>query len=143
MGYSALMTDLYELTMLAGYLEEGMTETPAVFDLFFRKNPFQGGYAVFAGLDPALTYLEGLRFSESDLAYLAGLGLFRPAFLEFLRGFRFRGRVTAPPEGTVVFANEPLLTVEGSLAEAQFVETALLNIINFANYIFEFEMTAP
>ena len=71
MGYSALMTDLYELTMLAGYLEEGMTDTPAVFDLFFRKNPFQGGYAVFAGLDPALTYLEGLRFSESDLAYLS------------------------------------------------------------------------
>ncbi|HEY6007207.1 MAG TPA: nicotinate phosphoribosyltransferase [Geobacteraceae bacterium] len=135
MGYSALMTDLYELTMLAGYLEEGMTETPAVFDLFFRKNPFQGGYAVFAGLDPALTYLEGLRFSESDLAYLAGLGLFRPAFLEFLRGFRFRGRVTAPPEGTVVFANEPLITVEGSLAEAQFVETALLNIINFQTLV--------
>ena len=135
MGYSALMTDLYELTMLAGYFEEGITEAPAVFDLFFRKNPFQGGYAVFAGLDPALAYLEGLRFTSSDLDYLAGLGIFRPQFLDYLSGFRFRGRVTAPPEGTVVFANEPLLTVEGALAEAQFVETALLNIINFQTLV--------
>jgi nicotinate phosphoribosyltransferase len=131
MQTSALLTDLYELTMLAGYLEEGMTGTPAVFDLFFRTNPYQGGYAVFAGLEPALDYLEGLRFTGDDLDYLRGLGIFRPRFLDYLREFRFRGTVTAPPEGTVVFANEPLLTVEGSLAEAQFVETALLNIINF------------
>jgi nicotinate phosphoribosyltransferase len=135
MRYSPLLTDLYELTMLAGYLEEGMTETPAVFDLFFRQNPFQGGYAIFAGLDTALDYLEGLRFEEDELAYLTGLGLFRPSFIEYLRDFRFRGTVTAPPEGTAVFANEPLLTVEGSLAEAQFVETALLNIINFQTLV--------
>lgn len=134
-AYSALLTDLYELTMLAGYLEEGMHETPAVFDLFFRENPFHGSYAVFAGLEPALRYLERLRFTEEELGYLAGLGIFKPAFLTFLREFRFRGRVTAPPEGTVVFANEPLLTVEGTLAEAQFVESALLNIINFQTLI--------
>jgi nicotinate phosphoribosyltransferase len=131
MRYSPLLTDLYELTMLAGYLEEGMTEKRAVFDLYFRTNPFEGGYAVFAGLEPALDFLEALRFSDVELEYLAGLRLFKPRFIEFLRGFRFRGRVTAPPEGTVVFANEPLLTVEGTLAETQFVETALLNIINF------------
>ena len=135
MRYSALLTDLYELTMLAGYLEEGMTETPAVFDLFFRNNPYHGGYAVFAGLGTALDYLEGLRFSADELAYLATLHLFSPRFLEYLRDFRFTGNVTAPPEGTVVFANEPLLTVEGTLAEAQFVETALLNIINFQTLV--------
>jgi nicotinate phosphoribosyltransferase len=129
--YSALLTDFYELTMLAGYFEEGMHLKPAVFDLFFRTNPFTGSYAVFAGLEPALHYLEGLRFTEDDLDYLKSLGIFKSAFLHYLRDFRFTGRVTAPPEGTVVFANEPLLTVEGTLAEAQFVETALLNIINF------------
>jgi len=135
MRYSALITDLYELTMLAGYLEEGMHETRSVFDLFFRHTPFEGGYAVFAGLDTALTYLEGLRFNDDELAYLKGLGIFRPRFLDFLRDFRFRGNVTAMAEGTAVFANEPLLTVEGNLAEAQFVETALLNIINFQTLV--------
>jgi nicotinate phosphoribosyltransferase len=135
MRYSALTTDLYELTMLAGYLEEGMTETQAVFDLFFRYNPFNGGYAVFAGLETALSYLENLQFADDELAYLVSLGIFKPRFLEFLRGFRFRGKLTAPPEGTAVFAHEPLLTIEGSLAEAQFVETALLNIINFQTLV--------
>lgn len=135
MPYSALVTDLYELTMLAGYLEEGMTDQYAVFDLFYRHNPFQGGYAVFAGLETALSYLEGLRFTDRELAYLKGLGIFRPAFIDYLREFRFRGKVTAPPEGTVVFANEPLLTVEGNLAEAQFVETALLNMVNFQTLV--------
>ena len=135
MRYPPLLTDLYELTMLAGYLEEGMTEKQAVFDLFFRTNPYEGGYAVFAGLEPALEYLEGLNFLPEELEYLQGLGIFKPRFIEFLREFRFRCTVTAPPEGTVVFANEPLLTVEGALAEAQFVETALLNIINFQTLV--------
>ncbi len=135
MRYSALLTDLYELTMLAGYLEEGMTETPAIFDLFFRHNPFNGGFAIFAGLDTALSYLENLQFTDDELLYLEELIIFKPDFLDFLRCFRFHGKVTAPPEGTAVFANEPLLTVEGSLAEAQFVETALLNIINFQTLV--------
>jgi nicotinate phosphoribosyltransferase len=135
MHYSPLLTDLYELTMLAGYLEEGMTEKPAVFDLYFRTNPFEGGYAVFAGLEPALAFLEQVRFSEEELDFLTGLGLFKPRFIDYLRGFRFRGRVTAPPEGSLVFANEPLLTVEGTLAETQFVEAALLNIINFQTLV--------
>lgn len=135
MTISALSTDLYQLTMLAGYLEEGMHQTPAVFDLFFRHAPFQGGYAVFAGLEPALEYLENLRFGDGELAYLKGLGLFKPSYLDFLADFRFRGNVTAPAEGTVVFANEPLLTVEAPLAQAQLVETALLNIINFQTLV--------
>lgn len=135
MRYSPLLTDLYQLTMLAGYLEEGMADEPAVFDLFYRHNPFQGGYAVFAGLDTALGYLENLRFAEDELEYLHALGIFRPRFIDFLRSFRFRGKVTAPPEGTVVFANEPLVTVEAPLAQAQLVETALLNIINFQTLV--------
>ncbi|GFO69203.1 nicotinate phosphoribosyltransferase [Geomonas limicola] len=135
MHISPLLTDLYELTMLAGYLERGMHERPAVFDLFFRSNPYQGGYAVFAGLETALEYLEELRFTATDLEYLESLNLFSPAFLAYLESFRFRGRVSAPPEGSVVFAREPLLTVEGGLAEAQFVETALLNVINFQTLV--------
>jgi nicotinate phosphoribosyltransferase len=135
MRYPPLLTDLYELTMLAGYLEEGMVEKQAVFDLFFRTNPFNGGYAIFAGLGTALDYLEGLRFQPDELEYLQGLEMFKPRFIDFLREFRFHGTVTAPPEGTAVFANEPLLTVEGALAEAQFVETALLNIINFQTLV--------
>jgi nicotinate phosphoribosyltransferase len=135
MRYAPLLTDLYELTMLAGYLEQGMHERPAVFDLFFRHNPFQGGYAVFAGLENALSYLEELSFGAEELNYLDGLKLFRPEFLCYLEGFRFRGNVCAPAEGSAVFAREPLLTVEGGLAEAQFVETALLNIINFQTLV--------
>ena len=135
MRYSPLLTDLYELTMLAGYLETGMHERPAVFDLFFRQNPFLGGYAVFAGLEPALRYLEELAFREDELDYLDGLKMFRPEFLSYLEHFRFKGSVTAPAEGSAVFAREPLITIEGGLAEAQFVETALLNIINFQTLV--------
>jgi nicotinate phosphoribosyltransferase len=127
--------DLYELTMLAGYFERGMHETPATFDLFFREAPFQGGYAVMAGLDSALGWLESLRFDESDLDYLESLRLFKGAFLAYLSAFRFKGTVTAAPEGTVVFPHEPILTVEGGLAEAQVVETAVLNHVNFETLI--------
>jgi len=135
MHTSALLTDLYELTMLAGYLREGMEARPAAFDLYFREAPYHGSYAVFAGLQPALDYLAGLRFTPEDLAYLKSLGLFDQGFLDFLRDFRFRGRVTAPREGEVVFPGEPLLTVEGTLAEAQLVETALLNMVNFQTLV--------
>lgn len=135
MRYSPLLTDLYELTMLAGYLEEDMQEIPATFDLFFRHNPFQGGYAIFAGLDTALNYLENLAFTDDELSYLRNTNLFKPRFIDFLKTFRFRGTVTAVPEGTVVFEREPLVTVEGGLAEAQFVETALLNILNFQTLV--------
>lgn len=131
----ALLTDLYELTMLAGYLREGMHEQPAAFDLFFREAPYHGGYAVFAGLQPALEYLSSLAFTCEDLQYLESLTLFDKKFLAFLKDFRFRGRVTAPCEGEVVFPGQPLLTVEGTLAEAQFVETVLLNTINFQTLV--------
>ncbi|TLM67316.1 MAG: nicotinate phosphoribosyltransferase, partial [Deltaproteobacteria bacterium] len=135
MPIPALMTDLYQLTMLAGYLREGLSERPAAFDLYFREAPYRGSYAIFAGLQPALDYLAGVRFTPEELAYLERLALFDRRFLAFLRDFRFRGRVTAPREGEVVFPGEPLLTVEGTLAEAQLVETALLNIINFQTLV--------
>jgi nicotinate phosphoribosyltransferase len=130
-----LLMDLYELTMAAGYLRRDMHERTGVFDLYFRRLPFGSGYAVFAGLEPALDYLEGLRFGEREIRYLGGLGLFEDRFLDYLRSFRFSGRVAAPAEGEVVFANEPLLTVEGPLAEAQIVETALLNLVDFQTLI--------
>ena len=132
---NALLTDLYELTMLAGYHREGMHEERAAFELFFRDIPYQGGFAVFAGLQPALDYLSALEFTKPELDYLGQLGLFDRQFLDYLRDFKFRGSVTAPREGEIVFPGEPLLTVEGTLAEAQFVETALLNIINFQTLV--------
>ncbi|ALW89266.1 nicotinate phosphoribosyltransferase [Deinococcus actinosclerus] len=132
---SALFTDLYQLTMMQGYHEAGLHTQTATFDLYCRRAPFHGGYAVWAGLDPALSALEGLRFTDRDLAYLEGTGLFRPAFLGALRGWRFSGQVTAFPEGRVVFPHEPLLTVRGPLWEAQLVETALLNVLNFQTLI--------
>ena len=131
----SLLVDLYELTMVAGYVRHGMEAKPAVFDLYFRTNPFQGGYALFAGLEPALDYLEGLVFETEDLDYVRSLRLFDTDFLDYLHDFRFRGQVTAASEGEVVFANEPLLTVEAGLAEAQLVETALLNLVNFQTLV--------
>lgn len=138
-----LLTDLYQLTMAHGYwLRESRGERiDAAFHLFFRKLPFGGGFAVASGLEAALDYLTGLRFDAEDLAYLAGLTgadgrpLFEPGFLEFLAAFRFRGDVDAIPEGTVVFAQEPLLRVTGPILDAQLVETALLALVNFPTLV--------
>ena len=137
----ALLTDLYQLTMGCGYWKSGIAERRACFHLFFRRNPFKGGYAVAAGLQDAMAYLEGLRFDAGDLAYLAsltnadGTALFDPGFLEFLRASEPRLTVHAIPEGRVVFPHEPLLRVEGPLWQAQLVETALLTIVNFQTLI--------
>nr|WP_320012477.1 nicotinate phosphoribosyltransferase [uncultured Desulfobulbus sp.] len=135
MSCSALLTDLYELTMLAGYFNEAMADKEAVFDLYFRHNPFEGGYAVFAGLEPALKNLESFSFTPDEIDYLSSLGLFSSDFLGFLEQFRFQGQIIAPPEGTVVFAHTPLLTVRGTLAETQLVEAMLLNTINFQTLV--------
>lgn len=129
-GRSALFTDLYELTMAQAYDAEGMRER-AVFELFFRRMPATRNYLVAAGLDDVLTYLEVVHFSEDDLAYLRGLGPFGDPFLETLRRLRFTGDVYAVPEGTVVFANEPLVRVEAPVLEAQLVETLVLNQVHF------------
>lgn len=130
-----LFTDLYQLTMLAGYHKNGLLQKRATFDLYFRRAPFGGSYAVWAGLETALEYLEGLRFADEHLAYLRGLKMFDEGFLAYLRDWRFNANVTAFPEASVVFAHEPLLSVTGALGEAQLVETALLNILNFQTLV--------
>jgi len=137
----ALLTDLYQVTMAYGYWKHGREAEEAVFNLFFRKTPFGGGYAVAAGLAPLVEYLRGFRFSRDDLDYLAGLAgadgapLFEPAFLDYLGAMELACDVDAVPEGTVVFAHEPLVRVKGPIIQAQLLETALLNIVN-ANTLF-------
>lgn len=137
----ALLTDLYELTMAFGYWKAGMADREAVFHLFFRENPFGGGFAVACGLEAALDYLEELKFDEEDLDYLAGLRsagggpLFEASFFDFLRQMPFSCDVDAVPEGTVVFPWEPLVRVQGPLIEAQIIETALLNVVNFQTLV--------
>lgn len=122
---SALTTDQYELTMAASYLARGMNK-PATFDLFIRRLPPSRRFFVAAGMADALEYLENLRFTEPDLAYLSGLGIFDDKFLEYLADFRFTGDVWSIPEGEVCFPGEPLMRVEAPLIEAQIIETALL-----------------
>ena len=137
----SLLTDLYQVTMAYGYWQQGLQDREAVFHLYFRRPPFQGGYAVAAGLAYAVDFLQNLRFSEDDLAYLGGLQsstggvLFPQEFLEYLRELRFSCDVDAIAEGTAVFANEPLIRVQGPLLQAQLVETALLTLVNFQTLI--------
>jgi nicotinate phosphoribosyltransferase len=138
---TALLTDLYQLTMACGYWRSGIADREAVFHLHFRKNPFQGGFAVACGLRAAIRWLQGLRFSAGDLAYLRGLqgndgsALFPDEFRAWLGEMRITLDVDAVPEGTVVFAQEPLLRVQGPLLQCQIVETALLNLLNFETLI--------
>jgi len=133
-GHTGLYTDMYELTMAQAYFREGTADTPAVFDYFFRKLPFGGGFVVFAGLADLLELIEGFRFSAADLDYLKTLG-FASDFLEDLGRFRFRGAIYSAREGEIVFPLEPIVRVEGGLLETQLVETALLNFLNFESLI--------
>jgi len=131
---TALLTDHYQLTMLDAYLREGM-DAPAVFELFVRKLPPQRNFLVAAGLEQALEFLEGLTFGTTELAWLERQGGFSPRLLAYLREFRFQGDVHALPEGTVFFADEPLLRITAPLPQAQFVESRLLNIVHFQTLI--------
>jgi len=133
--HSGLLVDLYELTMGESYVAEEIAEREATFSLFFRTLPESWGYALAAGLEDALRYLEDLRFAEEELAYLERTGLFGATFLDRLRSFRFSGRVRAVPEGTAVFPNEPLLEVTAPLVEAQLVETMVLNEIHLQTLV--------
>ncbi len=137
----SLLTDLYQVTMAHGYWKLGRSEREAVFHLFFRNNPFKGGYAVVAGLQYVLEYLREFRFWPDDIEYLAGLEgndgrpLFERAFLDYLAEMRLSVDVDAIPEGTVVFPHEPLVRVRGPILQCQLLETALLNLINFQTLI--------
>ncbi len=136
-----LLTDLYQLTMAAGYVKTGLAEREAVFHLFFRENPFGGGYAIACGLAAAIDYLKSWSFDDLDLTYLAdqcgidGKPLFNARFLDYLGKQRFQCDVDAMEEGTVALANEPMLRVRGPLLQCQLVETALLTMINFETLI--------
>ncbi|HKZ93910.1 MAG TPA: nicotinate phosphoribosyltransferase [Candidatus Bathyarchaeia archaeon] len=129
----SLLTDLYELTMCASYFDNKRTES-ATFDLFIRKLPAERSYYVFAGLEQVLLYLKNLRFTTAQIDYLRTRG-FKDEFLSYLRGFRFSGEVWAVPEGTVVFADEPLIRVTAPIIEAQLVESFLLNTVNLQTMI--------
>jgi nicotinate phosphoribosyltransferase len=137
----ALLTDLYQLTMAAGYWKLGMADRQAVFHLYFRANPFGGGYSVACGLEDVVAFLQKLKFDSSDVDYLATLkgnddkALFDRGFLDHLRRMEFACDLDAIPEGTVVFPNEPLLRVTGPLLQCQLLETPLLNLVNFQTLI--------
>ncbi len=133
-GDSALVTDLYELTMLQAYHDEGLRDR-AVFELFVRRLPAQRSFLLFAGLEQALDYLEDLHFTPAELDWLRACGRFKPGFVDWLADFRFSGEVHAMAEGTAFFANEPVLRVEAPIGEAQFVESRLLNLINLSSMI--------
>ena len=131
----ALHTDLYQINMAETYWADGMHERKAVFELFFRKLPFGNGYATFAGLERVLDYLKNFHFSKSDIAYLRDELGYKEDFLDYLKEVRFTGDVYSVVEGELVFQNEPLIRVEAPLLEAQLVETALLNIVNYQTLI--------
>ena len=131
----SMMMDFYEMTMSYGYFNDHDTDTKVVFDVFYRQNPDGGGFAIFAGLEQVIEYVENMRFSEDDIEYFRQQNMFSEEFLAFLRDFRFHGDIYAMPEGTVMYPNEPILTVVGSLIDAQLVETAILAQINHQSLI--------
>ena len=131
---SALFTDFYSLTMAQGYFKRNLDER-AVFEMFFRQQPFNGGYSIFAGLGTLLETLLNFSFSDDDVSFLKTLNVFDDSFLEYLKTFRFNGSLWAMDEGTVIFPHEPLVRVEGNLIECQIIEGLLLNVINFQSLI--------
>ncbi|MDO4766411.1 MAG: nicotinate phosphoribosyltransferase [Eubacteriales bacterium] len=130
-----LLTDLYQLTMMQGYYLQSEKQPTAVFDLFYRRNPYNSAFAIAAGLDLAIEYVLNLHFTEEDIAYLKSLNMFQNKFLEYLRNFKFSGDIRAIPEGSIILPNEPILQVKAPICEAQLIETALLNIINHQSLI--------
>jgi nicotinate phosphoribosyltransferase len=131
---SPLSTDLYEFNMVQAYLDRGEYRE-AVFEFFVRRLPSRRGFLLAAGLDDALDYLETLRFSQAEIAWLQGTGRFRDNLIDYLSGFRFSGDVHAIPEGTVCFPNEPLIRITAPLPQAQLVETRLINILHYQTLI--------
>ncbi len=131
----ALLTDLYQLTMMYGYYQSGNMNKEVVFDVFYRSNPCDNGYVIVAGLEQAVLYLSNLRFHEDELEYLKSTGLFDQGFLDELAKFRFTGSLYAIPEGSVVFPQEPIMRVEGRLFELQLIESAILSFVNHQSLI--------
>ena len=130
-----MLCDFYELTMANGYFTCGKKDEIAYFDLFYRRNPDKGGFAIAAGLEQVINYVKNLHFSPENIDFLRKKGQFSEDFLQYLADFRFTGDIWAVPEGTPVFPNEPLLTVRAPAIEAQFIETFLLLAINHQSLI--------
>lgn len=130
-----LLSDFYELTMANGYLQEGLQDKIAYFDMFFRKVPDQGGFAIMAGVDQLIQYLKNIKFDDNDIEFLRNKNMFSEDFLNYLKTFKFTCDVWAIPEGTPIFPNEPVVTVRGPVIEAQYVETMLLLTINHQSLI--------
>ena len=131
----SMVMDMYELTMSNGYFNQGAEDTIVAFDVFYRKNPDNAGFAIFAGLEQVIEYIQNLHFSEEDVEYLRSRNLFTEEFLQYLRNFKFRGDIYSMPEGTVMFPNEPIMTVVAPLIDAQLIETAILLEINHQSLI--------
>lgn len=129
-----LLTDLYQLTMMNGYLKYNRKDEIAVFDVFFRQNEMIT-YSLACGLEQVIDYVTNLHFGQEEIEYLESLGIFNKEFIEYLKGFKFTGDIYAVPEGTVVFPGEPILTVKAPILQAQLIETAILNIMNFQTLI--------
>ena len=130
-----MVMDFYEMTMSNGYFKDEVKDTQVVFDVFYRKNPDNGGFAIFAGLEQIVDYIENLKFSDEDIEYLREQNMFCEEFLEYLQGFKFTGDIYAFPEGTIMYPNEPVITVVASLIDAQLIETAVLLQINHQSLI--------
>jgi nicotinate phosphoribosyltransferase len=130
-----MLMDFYELTMSNGFFQTGYTEKTAYFDMFFRKIPDNGGYAIMAGLEQAIDYLSNLKFTDDDIDYLASKNIFCEGFLEYLRNFKFECDIWAVPEGTPIFPYEPIVTVKGPVIQAQLLETMILLTINHQSLI--------
>ena len=130
-----MLTDFYEITMANGYYCSGMADDIAYFDMFFRKVPDGGGYAIMAGLDQVIEYLENLNFTDEDIEYLRSKKIFDEKFLGYLADFEFSCDVWAVPEGTPIFPGEPIITVRGPVMQAQFVETMILLLVNHQSLI--------
>lgn len=131
----SMLMDFYELTMSNGYFLDGMGDRIAYFDMFFRKVPEGGGYAIMAGLEQVIEYIEGLKFDKDDIDYLRGLNIFDERFLNYLENFEFTGSVYAIPEGTLIFPGEPIITIKAPVKEAQLLETMILLTINHQSLI--------
>lgn len=130
MENKTLMTDFYELTMAQTYFDKNEQNKKAYFDVFFRKNPFEGGYTIMGGLDNIVEYINNFKISEDDINYLRSLNKFSEEFLAYLKNLKFTGDIFAVPDGTVIFPNEPVITVRANIIEAQLIETALLTCFN-------------
>ena len=131
----SMLCDFYELTMSNGYFKNGFYKKNVYFDLFFRKVPDNGGFAIAAGLEQVIDYIKNLHFSETDIEYLREKGIFDEEFLKYLSNFKFTGDIYAIPEGTPIFPNEPIITVKAPAIEAQLIETFLLLTINHQTLI--------